>query len=402
MRWKTLLWVALVLATLGFLYVVRGVLLPFVLALVISVILDPTVRRLRRRGISRTGAVAIVFFAFFGLLTGLGLFLVPKVSDQIARFSGSLTGFVDQIEASSRRNNVYVSWNPVLRAQDLGARSQVDQVLEQFGPTLRRLGLPDTRRGIVERYVDPNREQIGEVTQNFFNGFLGIFTGLASQVLLLLLTPLLVWMMLVDLDKWKLRTASWIPPSIRSDTLDLTRQIGNVFFRYLRGISITVSLYTGLMAIVLTLLGAPYSVLLALLFGALYIVPFIGAWISSLTLVVVIGLSGQTGNWMFDLGNAWVFGLVMAVIVQGVSEFYDKLIQPRLLGESVGLNPIASMFVIMAAGSLFGIGGMILAFPVAGSVKIVLEKLLRLTNESSAATPNLPAVPLRHRSAADG
>ncbi|MEJ5169530.1 MAG: AI-2E family transporter, partial [Fimbriimonadales bacterium] len=70
---------------------------------------------------------------------------------------------------------------------------------------------------------------------------------------------------------------------------------------------------------------------------------------------------------------------------------------PRVVGRSVGLHPLVSMFVILSGGALFGILGMLLAFPIAGSLKVVLDRLLRVTSQTTSAA-TLPAVPLRHRS----
>ena len=71
-------------------------------------------------------------------------------------------------------------------------------------------------------------------------------------------------------------------------------------------------------------------------------------------------------------------------------------IYPKFVGKAVGLDPIVSMFVIFCGGALFGLPGMILAFPVAGCVKVIMDRLLKVTNQVTVEL-SLPEKPLRHR-----
>ena len=198
-----------------------------------------------------------------------------------------------------------------------------------------------------------------------------------------------------------MRGASWIPPSIRAETLSIIREIGEVFVKYLRGVTLTIIAYMAVMAIVLSILGAPYSVLLAILFGALYIIPMVGPLINALTLFLVTGLSGTTGNMLFDLGSSWGFAILVTVLYLGCSTLFDQLVYPNMVGRAVGLHPLVSMFVVFSGAALFGLVGMILAFPLAGSVKVILERLLKVTSSAHSGDLNLPVVPLRHRTAAE-
>jgi predicted PurR-regulated permease PerM len=397
--WKIGLWVAVVAAVAFFLFAVRSIILPFALAFVISVLLDPTIRKLRMRGLSRGASVAIVFVVFFGALTTLAIYVTPVISSQLTNFSQTLDYYSKELARENPNDSVYLRWNPAERAERRGATGQVDDLISRAAPTLRSLGLPTTRRAIVERYVDPYRSDVLRIVENFFKGFLGLVTSAASQVLFLLLTPLIVYMILIDLEQLKLRSATWIPPSIRAQTLALVGDIGQVFIKYLRGVVIVVAIYTAWAAALLLILEVPYSILLALLFGALYMIPYVGAFISYASLILVTGFSGVSGNWFMSFDSPWIFALVCAAIYTPLVEAYDKFVYPRIVGGSVGLHPVVSMFVIFAGGALFGLVGMILAFPLAGSVKVILERLLRVTSSQHQEGLGLPSTPLRHRSA---
>jgi predicted PurR-regulated permease PerM len=396
-RWRIVVWVALVLATLVFLYAVRSILLPFVLAWLIAVILEPVVRKLRLRGMSRPFAVTSITLAFF-IVVGMFLVLaVPRVNAQIGEFQGSIQSLTSRLAEENANDNFFVRWNPAVRAMPAGPVGWIDGVFEDASPTLERFGIPGNRREFVAQYVEPRRDELAGIVQNFFNGFLGIIGGAASQLLLLVFVPLFVFMILLDLERFRARWTSWVPPSIRSETVSIIADIGDVFKKYLRGVLTVVALYMLVMSVVFSLLGMPYSILLALIAGALYLIPLLGPLMSGVTIFAVTGFSGATGNWFIGPTSPWVFAAVLVAIFFVVSTVFDQLLYPNLVGKAVDLHPLVSMFVVFSGGALFGLPGMLIAFPLAGSIKVVLARLLRLTNKPMLDGLGLPAVPLRHR-----
>lgn len=398
-KWRILLWVAIVVATLAFLYAVRGILLPFVLAWIIAVMLEPVVRKLRLRGYSRKFSVISISVVFFGVVIGATAFAVPRISNQVADLRLAVTNLSEGLSEERANDNLFVRWNPVVKAQPPGALGFIDRALDELRPVLERLDLPSTRTALMEQYVDPHRKDIGKSFQNFINGFLGLLAGAASQVVLLIFTPFFVLMMLMDMEQIKLRTAQWIPPAIRANTLSMMNDISGVFNRYLRGVATTVGLYTVLMVLILGILGVPYAMLLSLLAGVVYLIPYIGGWISFATVLLVTGFSGKEGNWFITMDGPWQFAIMCSVVFLVISTIFDQVVYPKLVGGAVDLHPLVSFFVIFSGGALFGLPGMIIAFPLAGSIKVTLARLLRLTNQAGVESLRLPAVPLRHRNA---
>jgi predicted PurR-regulated permease PerM len=377
---------------------VRSVLLPFIVAILISILLDPSIRKLRMRGYPRPVAVAIVFFAFFGFIAALGIWLAPTVGNQLGNFRKNLEDLSTQFATVDPRQNFYLRWNPIYRLGEPVKPNPIDTVLNEMSPMLERVGLPTTRKAIVEQYVVPNQNQIAKTVQNFFSGFLGVVSSFASIILFAIVTPLLVFMILVDLERFKRRGANWIPPSIRAETIDMLTDIGQVFVKYVQGVTTAVLLYMTMSAVLLTALGAPYSIVLGIFFGAVYLIPYIGPIISWVTLLIVTGLSGKTSVLFFQFDSSWGAAVVMVIVFLVFDRAFDMVVFPRILGKAVGLHPVMSMFVILAGGALFGLVGMILAFPLAGAVKVMLDRLIRVTSNSGEGL-DLPAVPLRHRAA---
>jgi predicted PurR-regulated permease PerM len=394
--WRVLLWVVIVLAIILFLYAVRGVLLPFVIAFALSAILDPVVRKLRLRGWSRPTAVLAVMFIFVGAIVALGSWLGPVVSNQVGTLRGKIDEASNSILTPKPEDNFFVRWNPVNQAQASVSSNQIDALFEGYSGTLKKLGLPTSRQEFIDKYVEPHKGELGQRFQAFFASFIGVLGGAASQLFLLIFVPLIMLFILLDMEQFKRRSASWIPPSIRASTMSIMSDIGQVFMKYLRGVTISVLSYMAVMSIVLTILGAPYSILLGVIFGMVYLIPMLCVIISGSILLLVTGLSGKTGDMFLHFSSSWTFGIILAAIFLICHLIFDNIVYPRLVGGAVGLHPVVSMFVIFSGGALFGLVGMIIAFPLAGAVKVILERLLRVTSVQPD-TLGLPAVPLRHR-----
>ncbi|HXH60069.1 MAG TPA: AI-2E family transporter [Fimbriimonadaceae bacterium] len=396
-RWRVLVWVALVAVIVAFLYAVRSILLPFVLAWLIAVILEPVVRKLRLRGFSRRTAVVTITLAFFVLSGAFLVYAIPRVNGQLGEFQGSVQTLTNKLAEENANDNFFLRWNPAIRAKPPGPVGWVDGAFQEAAPALRRFGLPDNRREFVSQYIEPRRNELANIVTNFFNGFLSLIGGAASQLFLLLFTPVFVFMILLDLERFRSRWTSWVPPSIRSETVSIIADIGDVFKRYLRGMLTAVGIYMLLMSLLFSILGVPYAILLGILAGALYLVPYLGPAMNALTIFVVTGFSGQSGDWLMHMGSPWAFAGLVAAIYLVFHFTFDTLVYPNLVGKAVDLHPLVSMFVVFSGGALFGLPGMLISFPLAGSIKVVLVRLLRLTTKAPTDGLGLPATPVRHR-----
>jgi predicted PurR-regulated permease PerM len=202
--------------------------------------------------------------------------------------------------------------------------------------------------------------------------------------------------MLADMDNFKKLGPRWIPPSIRGGTLAMLTDIGQVFVRYLRGITIVILIYGAVMTFFLGVMGVPSWILLGPIFAVLYLIPYFGNIISACVTFTVIGFSGITGGMFHPFANPWTYALLVTGLYFCIGLVFDHLVYPQMVGNSVGLSPVLSMFVIFCGGALFGLPGMLIAFPLAGSVKIVLDRLMNVTLVTQESL-HLPPIPLRHR-----
>lgn len=396
--WRIAVWVTLVAVTLGFLYMVRGVLAPFILAWLIALLLEPVVLALGKAKIKRPIAVGIITFAFFGSTALIGIWAFPRVTNQINQLRVEVQDVSSEITKETANDNVFVRWNPSVRAQEPGPLGAIDDFLEKYRPQLEQVGLPVTRRAFTEHYITPYREDFATYARNTFNGFINFLGMAASQVMILGFTPIFVIFLMMDLNKFRDRFRHWIPPSIRACILDMIEDICAVFQNYLRGLVINTSFYMATLALVFGLLGTPYSYLFAILAGFLSIIPNLGGILSVLTLLLMTGFSGVHKNMFFEVGSSWTYAVILTIVFFIISTIWDMLITPRVVGKAVQLHPFVGMFVVFCGGALAGLPGMMLAYPVAGVVKISLERILVITNRDGKKRLRLPAVPLRHQS----
>jgi len=382
--WRIVLWVGLVVLLSVFLWMVRGVLPPFLLSLVIAALLEPMIRRLRKVGLARPIAVVAVLFLFFGSVGGLVSLSAVQIRQQF----------------SDAQDQVTAQFNNIATGDPDSALASIDDFLYKHQTTLTAFRLPLTRQEIVAKYIDPNRKEIEKKAQSFVTGGFFNILSIAGQAFMFLLVPVFVFGLLIDLESMRKSFARFIPPSIRGGTLSMLGDMGGVFQNYLRGLVVTILLYTAMMGTILGVVGAPYFIVLALIAGTLYLIPVIGGIVSSAVIFVVIGLSGQVQGHLFSVDNSWTFALYTVAIMFVFGFAYDSIVNPRIVGRAVKLNPVLSAFVVFSAGALFGLPGMLLAYPVAGAIKVVLDRLVRFTG-STEGRVKLHSVPLRHRQVAN-
>jgi predicted PurR-regulated permease PerM len=378
--WRILLWIGLVALAAWFLWAVRGILLPFVLAFLTAVLVEPSVNWLGTKGVRRGVAVGLVTAGFFLLVGALGFAASFPVGQQL--------------DAVHKRVDETLK---ALSSVEAGKPTEaLDNLLSQVSTFTERFGYRLDRETIVAEVIEPQKAEIAKAAEQFAGGFVSVLSNAFSQVFVLLFTPLFVVMLLSDLHLFREKLRAWVPPSIRESTLNLVSDMGDVFKAYLRGITLSVSIYTLLIGFLLFALGVPFFAVLALLSGAFYLVPVIGGIASGVIVFLAVALSGQTGNAYVTLANPAYFALLVVAVQFVVGTMYDMLVHPRIVGKAVDLHPLVAMFMVFSGGALFGLVGMVLAVPVAGSVKVILERLLNLSTSSSRVL-DLPACPLRHR-----
>lgn len=347
------------------LYRIRLVFVPFVAGFVVAYLLDPLLDKLEARGWSRVRAVWAVMAAFIGLL-GLALvLLVPRVLDQIG-------------DAWENRR-IYG-----LRADQYYRRSResLERFLSQYLPQAEASQYIDTQLAQLEKWADAHKGKV--IT------WIGARIAQAAGLLaLILLGALIAFHFMLVIDPLKQATQRlFLSPRQSREMDELVARVNRMLGAYVRGMAAVSVLVAAATALALWgagfYFGTRYALLIGVLAGVTYAVP----WVGQATSAVAAFFFGLVTADHHALAAA----LVCAVLVISINQLADNVLMPRIVGEQVGLHPLAVLFALMAGFQLFGLVGMIVAVPLAASLRIAVRRWIPLLPDDEDRPRGLPRI----------
>ena len=332
-RWQ---WLLIVAIAGWLLWLLAPVLTPFVFSAMLGWLGDPTVDRLERRGWSRHLAVTFVFCVMaLALLVAL-LLLVPLIERQLITLVESLPRYRDWFVGN------LLPWLQERTGMDLMVWLDPDRIIQLIREHWERAGgVAATLLGYLSR-----------------SGF-----ALVAWVANIVLIPVLTFYFLRDWDLLVERVAALVPRDHIQTVRRLAHESDLVLGAFLRG-QFSVMLALGaLYAIGLWAVGLDLGLLIGVIAGLVSFVPYLGP--ATGVVLGVIAAMVQFGTWQH-------VGMVLGVF--GVGQVVESYwLTPRLVGDRIGLHPVAVIFAIMAGGQLFGFLGVLLALPVAAVANVLLR-----------------------------
>lgn len=329
---KVLILLLILLASVLFLYIVRGILFPFFAAGVIAYLINPLIEKLLCRGFNRVGAIFMLFSMLLTLCLIFGVFGLPLIVDELNRLSQSLPTYVQIIQV--RMDELYTD--------------------------LQRIKMP----AIIKQVADQTLHKVEETGLEFVNRLTSLIFNILSHLANLLMAPIIAFYILKDLDILTKSVQSFIPKKNRKEMIQLWMEINNVISGFMRGQFLVALFISVLTAIGLTVLKVNFAVLLAIIAGVFNVIPYLGPILGAIPAVIIVLIKSP----LKALGVTILF-----VVIQQIESGF---ISPRIMGDKVGLHPITVIFAILAGGKLGGVTGMILAVPIAGIVKVLLKFIL--------------------------
>jgi len=324
-----------VLLVIWLLYKVRGILLPFVLGGVIAYLLNPVITHLEGHGWKRERAVWLVFGVFLLVLVGALVLIVPQL--------------VDEAKVLAEQYNAYAYRTRVLL-------SNAQETVVAWG---RLVGmLPDDVRRAFGNLGERAQSYAGLLLQNS----LGMLNRSLVLVSLLVITPVVTFWVLRDYRRigWRLLRA--FPEPRRTGITEVLSEINKLVGSYLLGMAIMMVIVGIYAIVVLSIARVSFFVLLGIMTGVLYVIPYLGYP----TAMIVIGLTMAASDQSL--------GLILIVLgfLIGGNIVFDYVVTPRVVGGRVGLHPLVVIFSLLAGAALLKFVGLIVAVPLAGAVKVVL------------------------------
>ncbi len=344
-------WLMLTCVFIGawLLYLLAPVLTPFLVGIMLAYLGDPLVDRLEEKKLSRTLAVVVVFavMVFAGLL--LLLILIPTLQEQLISLLGRLPLFVPWLQ------DVVLPWLSV-----------------KFNIKIENVDLDALKQALAGNWQDIGNLLgllLGKVTHS---GQM-IFAGLAYLVLV----PVVTFYLLRDWDILVENVQELIPRKYEPVISKLTLECDSVLAEFLRGQLMLMVALGLLYSVGLWIAGLEFALLTGMMAGLVSFVPYLGA-------IVGIGVAGVLAFMQF---HDFIHLLYVAIVFGGGQAVEGMLLSPILVGDRIGLHPVAVIFAVMAGGQLFGFFGVLLALPVAAVIVVLLRYARQKYIASSFYTP---------------
>lgn len=341
-RW---IWLGAAFVIAVLLYFLHNILSPFLVGILLAYLADPLVDRLERLGLSRTWGVVVVFSLFTLIFLALLLVLVPMLAKQLLRLYELAPQMLDWLQ------HVALPW------------------------VQSRLGLADgfwkfdKIKAAIGEHMGQTTDIVGVLLSQATASSLALIGWLANLVLI----PVVGFYLLRDWDLMIAKLRSLLPRQREPQVVGLAGECHEVLGAFVRGqllvmLALGVIYSTGLM-----LVGLELGLLIGMLAGLAAIVPYMG---------FIIGIGAALVAGLFQFGGELypMLGIVAVFMVGQALE--GMVLTPLLVGDRIGLHPVAVIFAILAGGELFGFTGVLLALPVAAVIMVLLRHVHDLYKES--------------------
>jgi predicted PurR-regulated permease PerM len=334
-RRQVIFWLVTAAIFIAFVYIFRSILLPFLAGLILAYFLDPVADRLERLGLSRLAATIVILIGFIVTFIMALMIVIPVLAAQLADFLARIPDYI------ARLQGLITSFDPGWLEENVG--------------------------------VDPNalREGLSSLLAQGAGFLTALFQSIwnSGRTLidiagLFIVTPVVAFYMLLDWDRMVAKVDGWIPRDHVRTVRQIATDINTATAGFVRGQG-TLCLILGVFyAIGLTMVGLNFGLLIGLFAGLISFIPYVGS---------LVGLALSVGVALVQFWPQWPWVVAVAVIFF-VGQFVEgNILQPKLVGKSVGLHPVWLMFALFAFGYLFGFVGLLIAVPAAAAVAVLVR-----------------------------
>ena len=319
-------------AIIAFLFLAWRVITWILIALFLSLALNPAVEFFERRGLKRVVASLVVFLLALIAFAALGALLIPPLIDQVEEFADAVPGFVEDLTAGR-------------------------------GP----LGFLQDDYQIVDKVQEAVEDQGAGGILGVTNASLAVARGVVSFIIGVVTIAFLTVFMLIEgprmLERFRDSLPEHMKPRFERMGGDIYRTVGG----YVGG-NLAISLIAGIAsAIVLFALGSSYAIALAVVVALLDLIPLAGATIAA---VIVSTIA------FIELG--WVKGVIVIAFFVLYQQLENHILQPVIYGRTVQLSPLTVLIAILIGAELVGILGALAAIPVAGIIQAIFREVAPL------------------------
>lgn len=349
---QTCIWLVVALVLLAILVSLGPVLTPFIAAAILAYALNPGVdwlaaRNLGKLAIPRALAVAIMVSALFAAVMAFFLVVIPVLQKENVLLQEQIPTFLQKVN-------------------------------ELVAPKLQQLGIDITLdsagiKTMATQYMNSSGEEIAHaVLASAKVGGIAVLGWLATVVLI----PVVLFYLLLDWHALITRLRNGIPRRWERQTSNVVGEVDTLLAQYFRGQLTVMLILAAYYSIALTLTGFDVALPVGLITGLLVFIPYLGFG-TGLILALIAAVLQFNG----------FHGLIAVAVIYGCGQVLEGFfLTPRLVGERIGLHPLAVIFALLAFGQIFGFVGVLLALPASAIVMVAIKHIRRLYLSSSFYT----------------
>ncbi len=344
---QLIFWLGALVVFVLALWLLRGVLLPFIAGAAIAYLLTPLTDRLEKYGVNRLVAalliITVVVLAFVYVL----LLVLPLFVSQFTSFIATIPGYIDKLQSL---------------------------VTDQSRPWVQKLlGAGFNPAASISDLVS---QGVGWIT-TFLKSLWSGGSALISVFSLVVVTPVVAFYLLYDWHRMIRTVDDAVPRNQRETVRELAREIDAAIAGFVRGQSAVCLILGSFYAVALTVSGLNFGLLIGLISGLITFIPYVGS-MTGLVLALAVAVAQFWPHWA---------PIVTVLAIFLVGQFLEgNLLSPKLVGESVGLHPVWVMFALLAFGYLFGFVGLLVAVPLAATIGVLARFALARYRQSSLYT----------------
>jgi len=333
--------IIVVWALLHVVIVARSVLVYIVIAIFLTLAINPLVAWLMRRGVRSRGlASGLACLLVLIAIAGIGYLFIPTLVDNVNNFVNAVPGYVDDLTKGKGR-----------------------------------FGFLETKYHVVEKLEKYVREGGARKLLGLSGAAISVTKGVLNIIVGTVTVAFLTFFMLLEGPAWMERLYGLLPPESqprwRAVAHGIYRQVGG----YVTG-NLVISLVAGsLTTFVLLLLDVPFAVALGLIVGLLDLIPLVGATIAAVIITAVAFL------------HSVVAGIVVIVFFIVYQQVENHILQPVVYNRTVALSPLAILVSVLVGAEVAGVLGALAAIPVAGAIQVLILDFLRARRERAIKTP---------------
>jgi predicted PurR-regulated permease PerM len=321
----------------------KTIFLPFVIAGILFYLCRPLVTWLESKNTPRWLAIIAAYIAIILFIYGVIKLVAPILNDQLENFIDNLPAMVATV----------TDW--------------VQYVQEN------KSTFPDFVQEAILNASEELESTIESNVGNIANGILGIFGligGFITTIFNLVLVPFILFYMLKDSDRFAPSVAIFAPQSKKDHVKNILKDVDKTIATYIQG-QILVSVIVGLLLLVgYLIIGLNYSLVLAMFGMFTNIIPFLGPYIAVIPAFLVA---------LFQDPSKVLFVAIIMLVAQQIE---GNVISPNIMGKTLNIHPLTIIVLILTAGSLMGVIGIIFVIPAYSITKVLVVNIVKIFKAS--------------------